>query len=91
MPSGVEDKFPRENGIEAAVGVPIFSSKNGEIIGHILVVDPAPVTTEKNQTSILKIFAARAGAEIERMKAEKDLEKANEELKMRKEYSYFEC
>ena len=83
MPSGVEDKFPRENGIEAAVGVPIFSSKNGEIIGHILVVDPAPVTTEKNQTSILKIFAARAGAEIERMKAEKDLEKANEELKMR--------
>jgi formate hydrogenlyase transcriptional activator len=83
MPAGVEKKFPRENGIEAAVGVPIFSSKNGEIIGHILVVDPEPVTTEKNQTSILKIFAARAGAEIERMKAEKELEKANEELKLR--------
>lgn len=83
MPAGVQHKFPKEDGIESAVGVPIYSTKNGEIIGHILAVDPNPVTTEKNQTAILRIFAARAGAEIERMKAEKELEKANEELKLR--------
>lgn len=83
MSAGVEVKYPKEEGMEAAVGVPIYSSKNGEIIGHILVLDPKPVTTEKNQTAILKIFAARAGAEIERMKAEKELEKANSELKIR--------
>ena len=70
---GVQAKFPREKGIEAAVGVPIFSSKSGEIIGHILALDPDAVTTEKNQTAILKIFAARAGAEIERLKAENKL------------------
>lgn len=83
MPAGVQLKFPKEEGIESAVGVPIYSTRSGEIIGHILAMDPNPVTTEKNQTSILKIFAARAGAEIERMKAEKELERANEELKLR--------
>jgi formate hydrogenlyase transcriptional activator len=83
MPAGLEIKFPKEAGIESGVGVPIFSSKSGGVIGHILAIDPNPVTTEKNQASILRIFAARAGAEIERMKAEKELEKANEELKLR--------
>ena len=73
MGEGVQARFAREKGIEAAVGVPIYSSKSGEIIGHILALDPDAVTTEKNQTAILKIFAARAGAEIERMKAENKL------------------
>ncbi len=82
MPSGVEAKFPKEKGIESAVGVPIYSTKSGEIIGHILAIDPNPVTTEKNQTAILKIFAARAGAEIERMKAEAKLKIANAELEV---------
>ena len=41
-----------------------------------------PITTEKNQTAILKIFAARAGAEIERMKAEEKLKIANSELEI---------
>ena len=49
MPTGVQLKFPKEEGIEAAVGVPIYSSKSGEIIGHILAIDPHPVTTERKQ------------------------------------------
>lgn len=73
MGAGVQEKFPKEKGIEAAVGVPIYSSRNGEIIGHILALDPDAVTNEKNQTAILKIFAARAGAEMERIKAEEKL------------------
>ena len=56
--------------------------KSGEIIGHILVIDNNPITNEKNQTAILKIFAARAGAEIERMKAEEKLKIANSELEI---------
>lgn len=81
QPCGVQLDFPKEKGIEAAVGVPIYSSRTGEIIGHILALDPDEVTTETNQTSILKIFAARAGAEIERMKAEAKLKVANAQLK----------
>lgn len=87
MGEGVQAKFPKEKGIEAAVGVPIYSSKSGEIIGHILALDPDAVTTEKNQAAILKIFAARAGAEIERVKAEKKLKEtlmdANVQLQVR--------
>src|SRR5690349_10718888 len=82
MPSGVQEKYPKEAGIESAVGVPIYSTKSGEIIGHILAIDPNPVTAEKNQTAILKIFAARAGAELERMKAEAKLKIANAELEV---------
>lgn len=82
MPSGVEQRFPKEKGIESAVGVPIFSAKSGEVIGHILAVDPEPVTTERNQAAILKIFAARAGAELERIKAEEKLRIANNELQI---------
>lgn len=82
MPAGVQLKYPKEKGIESAVGVPIYSSKSGEIIGHILVIDPNPITSEKNQTAILKIFAARAGAEIERLKAEEKLKIANAELQV---------
>ena len=80
MPAGVEKQFPREKGIESAIGVPICSSKSGEVIGHILTLDPDPITTEKNQIAILKIFAARAGAEIERFKAEEKLRLANIQL-----------
>lgn len=82
MPAGVQLRYPKEDGIESAVGVPIYSTKSGEIIGHILAIDPNPITTEKNQTAILKIFAARAGAEIERMKAEEKLKIANTELQI---------
>lgn len=79
---GVQTTFPKEKGIEAAVGVPIFSTKSGEVIGHILALDPDKVTTERNQTAILRIFAARAGAELERMKAEAQLKVANAQLKI---------
>jgi PAS domain S-box-containing protein len=83
MPHGVEASFPKEKGIESYVGVPIYSPSKGDIIGHIIAVDPNPVTSENNQTAILKIFAARVGAELERMKAEKELEQKNCELNKR--------
>ena len=78
MAQDVQKHFPKEKGIESYVGVPIHSPVNGEVMGHIIAVDPNPVASENNQTSILKIFAARAGAEIARIKTE---EKLNEALK----------
>lgn len=83
MMNGVQARFPKEKGIESYVGVPIYSPSKGDIIGHIIAVDPNPVTSENNQTAILKIFASRVGAELERMKAEKELEVKNCELNKR--------
>ncbi|WP_081156187.1 sigma 54-interacting transcriptional regulator [Niastella vici] len=81
--SDLEKSFPREKGIQSWIAVPIHSPSTGKVIGNIAAFDQAPMSKEQNQTAILKIFAARAGAEIERIEAQKDLEKANEELAKR--------
>ncbi len=57
--------FPKEKGVKSYFGVPIFLS-NGEVIGHIAVFDTEPMSIGTHQLNILKIFASRAGAEIER-------------------------
>ncbi len=68
--------FPKEKGLQSYVAVPIYSSATGEILGHIAALDDKPMTENQNQTSILKIFAARAGSEIDRLKAEEKLNAA---------------
>ena len=83
LPACVEDKFPAAKGIQAYIGSPIISPTTGELLGHIAATDIVPITEEKNQTAILKIFAARVAAELERMKAQNELEKKNEELDKR--------
>jgi len=76
----LEKSFPREKGIQSWVAVPIYSPSTGKVIGNIAAFDSIPMTEDQNQTAILRIFAARAGAEIERMKAEKELERVYKEL-----------
>jgi PAS domain S-box-containing protein len=83
LPACVEDKFPAAKGIQAYIGSPIISPTTGELLGHIAATDIVPITEEKNQTAILKIFAARVAAELERMKAQDELEIKNQELNKR--------
>lgn len=81
----LQERFPDEDqaGIESYLGVPIFHPSSGDVIGHIAAFDPGPMTHEQNQTAILKIFAARAGAEIDRLHAWRKLEAAHQELQVR--------
>ncbi|PWU03597.1 MAG: DNA-binding response regulator [Bacteroidetes bacterium] len=79
-PVDLEKLFPAEKGIESYVGVPIYSPSSKSIIGHIAAFDRVPMRDDQNQTDILRIFAARAGAEIERLDALKKLQLANEQL-----------
>jgi len=81
--NGLEKSFPKEKGIQSWVAVPIFSPTTGKVIGQIAAFDEQPMSDEHNQTAILKIFAARAGAEIERIEAQNLLEKTNRELAVR--------
>ncbi|MEO8147497.1 MAG: sigma 54-interacting transcriptional regulator [Bacteroidia bacterium] len=78
--SGVQKCFPKAMGIESYMAAPIMSPTTGEVIGHIAASDIQPISEEKNHTAILKIFAARIGAEFERMNAQKRLEIKNHEL-----------
>ena len=57
--------FPKEAGVKAYFAVPIFLS-DGEVVGHIAVFDSRPVKINEEKLNILKIFASRAGTEIER-------------------------
>ncbi len=72
----LEKIFPKEKGLQSYVAVPIYSPATGEILGHIAALDDKPMTESQNQSSILKIFAARAGSEIERLKSEEKLKQA---------------
>jgi PAS domain S-box-containing protein len=69
----LEKNFPKEKDLESYVAVPIYNPVTGEILGHIAAMDDRPMNESHNQTSILKIFAARAGSEIVRIKAEQKL------------------
>jgi len=80
VPENTQKIYPNAVGVEASMGVPIHSSVTGKIIGHIIVANREPVGIDKNQITILKIFASRIGAEMERIKAEEKLKLANQQL-----------
>ncbi|MCI0691830.1 sigma 54-interacting transcriptional regulator [candidate division KSB1 bacterium] len=71
--------FPKEAGMESYLGVPIHDSK-GRIIGHLAILHDQPMETELPGLAIMKIFAARAGAELERKRAEEALQTALREV-----------
>ncbi len=75
----LEESFPKEKGIQSWVAVPIYSPTTGKVIGNIAAFDNVPMVNDQNQVVILRIFAARTGAEIERIRAE---EKVVETLKL---------
>ena len=77
-----EDKVLLDLGVKSYLGLPLFDS-SGSVLGHIAVLDDSPMSSDPRGMSILKIFAARAGAELERRLAVKALQKANTNLEKR--------
>ncbi|MBS1807066.1 MAG: sigma 54-interacting transcriptional regulator [Acidobacteria bacterium] len=75
--------FPEETALvdlqgESYIGIPLMNVA-GDFIGHLAVIDTQPMA-EPRGMDVLKIFAARAGAELERKKAEDDLRRALREV-----------
>jgi PAS domain S-box-containing protein len=62
---------------ESYLGVPMLDS-SGAVVGHLWVMDVRPVSDEELKLSVLKIFAARAGVELERQLAEEALRESEE-------------
>ena len=82
IPENLEKLYPEEKGLEAYMAVPVLSPTTGEVLGHLAAFDSRKFTKNENHTNILKIFAARAGAEIERKVAQEKLKIANAELQL---------
>jgi formate hydrogenlyase transcriptional activator len=80
----VQTLFPEDTdlvdlGAESYLGVPMFSTA-GQVIGHLAVLDAAAMKDSRQRVSVLKIFAARAAAELERLHAEDGLRSAMAEV-----------
>ena len=74
---GVQEVFPdeiflKEIGAKSYAGVPFFDSAM-KTMGHLVVFDRRPMLDKERTISILRVFAARAGAELERQRAEETI------------------
>ena len=56
-------------GIRNYCGAPLIDSR-GTVFGVLCTFDPAPITNTAEVSDIIRIFASRASAEMERLKAE---------------------
>ncbi|MCE9659310.1 MAG: PAS domain-containing protein [Burkholderiales bacterium] len=65
---GLSERFPREVGWQAFLGLPIIAS-DGRMLGHLAFFDSRPLGDDVLVDSIYRIFLARAAAEMERIQA----------------------
>lgn len=65
---GLAERFPREAGYAAYLGMPIVAS-DGRVLGHLALFNRAPLGDEVLVERVYRIFLARAAAEIERAQA----------------------
>jgi formate hydrogenlyase transcriptional activator len=77
--------FPLDKGledwhIESYLGVPMLDGM-GCVIGHIAALDDKPMKRDPRAIDVLKIFAARAAAELKRQRAEAQLQAALVQVK----------
>ncbi len=76
-PTGVKDRFPTDRplvelGIESYFGVPL-RDPDGTTMGHLAVFDDRPMPSEPRRVAVFRVFAARAAAELRRLRAEREL------------------
>jgi PAS domain S-box-containing protein len=78
FPTGVLLRFPghpflNERGVDSYMAVP-FQDHAGHALGLLSVFDERPMPAEPRRLFILRIFAARAADEFERLRAEQQLQ-----------------
>jgi formate hydrogenlyase transcriptional activator len=83
-PSDVQRLFPDDRDLvdlsaQSYLGIPVLDSAN-RVAGHLAVLDDKPFSEASRATPVLRAFAARAGAEIERLKGEERLRQALAEV-----------
>ena len=76
FPAQIQSLFPEEKdeleamAAQSYAGIPLLTS-NGDLLGHLAVLDDKQMEPNERTQAILEIFAARAGAEMERLQIEK--------------------
>jgi PAS domain S-box-containing protein len=73
-PRGIQALFPDDHDLaaleaEGYLGVPLPGA-TGQVVGHIALIHDRPLLPEARDLALLRIFATRAGTELERQRAE---------------------
>jgi len=81
---GLIESFPHDQelqdlSVESYLGVPLLDDRD-EVIGHLAVLDSKPMKMDARVADIFRIFASRATAELQRLRAERDLREREEKL-----------
>jgi formate hydrogenlyase transcriptional activator len=80
----VQTRFPQDQdlatlGARSYLGLPLLAA-SGEILGHLAVLDAAPLRDDEVTTAVLRTFAARASMELERLRATNEIAALNQKL-----------
>ena len=86
FPRDMRNLFPRDQmlarmGVESYWGAPLIDS-NGKVIGILAVMDVEPMEEKSESFSLLKIFSARAAAEMEREMVAQALRESEEKFRL---------
>ncbi len=84
VPQCVIDLYPRDPdlaplGAVAYMGIPLLDD-DGELLGHLAVLHDAPLPEDVRATAVFRIFAARASAELRRLRRDRDLAEREQRL-----------
>jgi PAS domain S-box-containing protein len=73
------DPDVRAIGAASYMGMPLLDL-DGQILGHLAVLDMRPMPPESRTQALFQIFAARAGAELRRLRAEAQVRERERKL-----------
>lgn len=82
---GVAERFPEDEmlaklGMRGYLGAPLKDG-NGNALGVLAILDDKPLVADSLELSLLGAFAARAGAELERIRAQEEVERTRDFLR----------
>ena len=86
FPKHVQSEFPQDQGLktigaESYLGVPLTDTDTeNRVLGHLAMIHDQPSASEPRGIAIFKIFAARAAAELRRMRSEAALGEIEQQL-----------
>jgi two-component system sensor kinase FixL len=82
VPQALGDRYACERGVaESYFGVPIFDAAGNKVIGHMAFLDDKPMADDQLTYAVFDIFAARAGAELQRRLIEQALRASEEKYR----------
>jgi PAS domain S-box-containing protein len=74
-----DDPDLRDVGAVSYMGVPLLDI-DGTVLGHLAVLDTKPLPEQARCVAVFRIFAARAAAEMQRLRAEAEIRAREEQL-----------